>query len=239
MTARRGAAYRDRMSDSPPRSSAPPSPLDDVLDPLPPEFDRPMTAVEFLDLREQLPEQGQWAELVDGRVRLWPAPEVEHGDIVGNLMRLTTAAVALNPAAGMPLFRKPVQPRPRSVQTPAMVWLTDGGFAAMDAAALTSPPAWLVEIAGHPKLRVELPDRMRAYLAWGVSMLWVIDPIAGQIVQMTADDATIYESDETIAADPVVGTLQVRVAELFREPELWTRPAVVDDSDSEPTVSPD
>ena len=231
------------MSDSLPnaaeRPAATPSPLDDLLDPLPPEFDRPMSAGEFLELRERLPEQGQWAELVDGRVRLWPAPEVEHGDIVGNLMRLTTAAVAADPMAGMPLFRKPVQPRPRSVQTPAMVWLTDGGFAAMDAAALTTPPAWLVEIAAHPRLRVELPDRMRAYLAWGISLIWVVDPIEQQVVRMTADGSTTHAAEETLVAAPAAPAIAVRIGDLFKQPELWTRPTVTGAPEGPPTGSSD
>lgn len=208
-----------------------PGPIDDLLPELPPEFDRVYTAAEFLDLRPRLPEQGQWAELVDGRVQLRFAPEVEHGDIVGNLMTRLSAAVGADPLAGMPLFRKPVQTAARTVRLPAMVWLSEGGFAAMDADILTTAPDWLVEIAGPTALRGELPDRIRGYTAWGVRLLWLIDPAAQQVVRLQNGEAATFESSDTIAADPVLPQFRMDVADLFRQPELWTRPTVVPSDD--------
>lgn len=196
------------------------------MDDLPPAFDREMTVGEFLDARPNLPDAGQWAELEAGRVVLHPPAEVHHGDVVGNVSAAMGRYVSDHPGTGISLFRQPLQipaAAGATVRVPAMSWVSGpAGFAAMDAAVLTEPPPWVVEIAGHRGIRNAMADRSRDYLAWGVRLVWIIDPDEKYVFAVTAAGGTKSTGDELASAAPVVEDFAVPVAPLFREPESWS-----------------
>ena len=193
------------------------------MDELPPEFDRAFTIDEFLQIRSSLPDSGQWAELDRGRVLLLPAPEVEEGDVVGNLSSRLSTEVRPDRPGSLPLFRKPLAVGPQTVRMPAMSWVGDG-FAAMDADVLTDPPHWVVEVAGSVEVKRGIADRIADYLAWGVPLLWIVDPGSREVHRVTASGAV--QATETVSASPVVEGLSIALAELFAEPASWsaTRP---------------
>ena len=195
------------------------------MDELPPEFDRPFTAREFLDVRADLPDAGQWAELSGGRVDLLPAPTTEESDVVGNLSVTISEFVTQSPGIGMPLFRKPLQLSGDTVRSPAMSWV-DGAasFAAIDAAVLSQPPAWVVEQVGNRLIRERATDRVRDYLAWGVRLVWIIDPQNRTLFAVTGSESQQVDDAGTIAAAPVVPAFSVTMERLLRPPKGWERP---------------
>ena len=198
---------------------------------LPPEFDREMTVEEFLAVRLDLPEAGQWAELEAGRVCLRPPPEVAQGDVVGNLMR--EASAVAGGMTGLPIFRTPVQVAATTVRQPAMSWVSpEVGFGAVDAAVLQAPPRWVVEIAGSRPLRDAMADRVRDWLAFGVELVWVVDPDERRVHRITESGAHEAGNDATLTGDPVVPSLSFSVDDLFREPDSWLGRSTSDDADS-------
>ena len=203
------------------------------MDDLPPEFDRPFTTQEFLDIRLDLPEIGQWAELAAGRIELLPAPTTEESDVVGNLSTTLSEFVTASPGAGMPLFRKPLEVATHSVRAPAMSWVEGAAsFSAIDADVLTEPPAWVVEQAGNRIIRERMTDRVRDYLAWGVRLVWVVDPVDRSLFAITPDGSTQLSGTETVVAKPVTA-FSVTLERLFQPPKGWERPQS-GDADSSP-----
>ena len=204
-----------------------------AMDELPPEFDHVYSAETFLGLRPHLPEAGQWAELESGRVQLLPAPDVEHGDIVGNLSKAIAAhvssAVASTPpeGRGISLFRQPLRiphaAERDTVRIPMMSWVSGiAGFAAMDSDLLMEPPSWVVELAGNRIVRQRMTSRVQDLLNWGVTLVWVVDPDQRSVFTMTKAGATKFTGEDRLTASPVLNAFSVKLDSLFDVPPLWT-----------------
>jgi Uma2 family endonuclease len=184
---------------------------------------RVMTAEEFARDRAELPDAGQWSELVRGVPVSLSPPDVDHGTVILNLSKALAGYVheTLN---GYPCFDLglKVESRPDTVLFPAVSYFLQGDrFAEADKAYSDSVPALVVELLSTGERRRTLTERVSAYLRHGIRSLWLIDPsprtvhivMPGQAVPHRLSEA------ETLRGDPVLSGFHMRVRDLFTLPD--------------------
>ena len=176
-----------------------------------------MTPAEFFASRDQMPERGQWSELVDGQPQHFTAPDVEHGDVLGNLTARLTPLVAV----GTPVFRVGLLTGRQTLRFPAVSFFAAAGrFDLMDAESVEEPPAWVIEVASTPDRVRSVPERVAEYADMGVALVWVIDPAAGSVHTVGGSGPRVVSGDERLSARPVAD-LSVTPAQLCTQP-AWS-----------------
>jgi Uma2 family endonuclease len=143
-----------------------------------------------------MPQDGRKYELVNGRILVSPAG-MRHGQIIVRLSaRLYAHALAhklgevLESSTG---YRLPWG----DVRSPDVSFVAAGRLpATMPSDFGTVAPDLAVEVLSPGDSRSEMQRKVEDYLRWGVRLVWVIDPLAG--------DATVYRpggSPREIAGD--------------------------------------
>jgi len=187
---------------------------------------RVMTAQQFVEQRSELPDAGQWAELLRGVPVSLAAPDLEHGTIVLNLSKALSSYIhrTLNGYACFDLGLH-VERQPDTVLFPAVSYFTQGErFAEADREVTETVPDLVVELLTTSERRGSIHERVGVYLRHGVQVLWLIDPIqkvAHQIQQGTSTSRR-FESSEQITASPALPDLIVPVGTLFEQPD-WAQ----------------
>lgn len=187
---------------------------------------RIMTAQEFTACRAELPDAGQWAELVRGVPVTLQPPDLEHGNVVLNLSK-AFAAYVQETFIGYPCFDLgvKVEDRPDTIFFPAVSYFVDGErFAEADKEFTENVPSLVIELVSTSERRRCINERVGAYLRRGVSLLWLIDPQQRtvHVVEQGRPAPRRISEFETLRGDPLLSGFQIRVGELFVEPE-WAR----------------
>ncbi len=189
-----------------------------------------MTLEEFLDSRFDLPESGQWAELEAGRVELMQPPDLDHGNVILNFSKAVSAWTSATAETGsgdvyaafdLGLI---LRQNPDTVRFPAVSFFAGGErFAELDKLATDTIPRLVTELASSSDRRRLMPERVSGYLAWGVDSVWVIDP-RQQTVEIHAarQEPLRLGEDEALSGGLDLPGFEVRVADLFVEPQWWT-----------------
>jgi Uma2 family endonuclease len=185
-----------------------------------------MSVDEFLEQRFDLPESGQWSELVEGRLVHLQPPDLDHGNTVLNLSKML-ARHALH-ADGYACFDLGLllEREPDTLWFPSVSYFDSGPrFAETDKQVSETVPSAVIELASTADRRRPMTARARRYLAWGVQEVWVIDP-AEQSVQLVRagqrGPARCWSCGETVAAQGCFADLELQVDELFAEPAWWS-----------------
>lgn len=184
---------------------------------------RVMTASEFAEHRAELPDAGQWAELVRGVPVTLQPPDLEHGTIVLNLSKVFSE-YAHQSLLGYACFALGllVEQRPDTVFHPAACYFTSGArFAEADKAFTDVAPQLVVELLTTNDRRRQMNDRITAYLKWGISTLWLVEPQsrAVHVIRKSQTNPERYGPLETLSGDPVLPGLKLRVESLFADPK--------------------
>lgn len=185
-----------------------------------------MTAAEFVDCRFDLPESGQWSELRAGVPVHRQPPDLDHGNAILNLSKALAAHASVR--CGYPCFDIGLLLRrdPDTVLFPAVSYfLTGERFAELDRPLTDSIPDLVIELASTEDRRREMEERINAYLEWGVSGLWVIDPAEQSLQAVCAaqpDRVTRLSTGDWLNADEILEGFRLDVASLFVEPAWWT-----------------
>jgi Uma2 family endonuclease len=121
------------------------------------------------------------AEFVGGRIVERPAPTWEHASMQGFLVEELRAI-----ARRLGLFAVPeqrVQTQPDRFRVPDVCVLSEKPDGEEGRRFVTRPPFLCVEILSPEDTAVETLDKVREYLSFGVSWVWVIDPVSrtGQV----------------------------------------------------------
>ena len=193
-----------------------------------------LTAESFDDARYDLPEGGQWIELVRGRVEILTPPEEEHLIAVLNLSK--ALAEYLNEhREGYPCFELGllVKRDPDTVRFPAISYFLGGEiFGETDKSITETRPALIVEVISSNDRRRSLNDRVFDYTNWGVEVLWIVDPIEkavhtirpGYANKRVREDETLTGSlswRHKATAQPILPDFRIAVADIFTPPEYW------------------
>lgn len=183
-----------------------------------------MTADEFSWKKYDLPEGGRWVELVEGKVVTLEPPNDEHGTAVLNLTKAMSAYVHQTDR-GYACFELGliVARDPDTVRCPAVSFFTDGDrFAEVDNAVTTHVPALVVEITSTPARRANINERIAAYLNWGVSLVWVIDPRHLHVTVHRAGQAPhTIDRAGTLLGDDVLPGFAITAHDIFVIPDWW------------------
>ena len=88
--------------------------------------------------------------------------------------------------------------------TPEDVWLIDGA------------PTLAVEILSPSNTQEEVTEKVQEYLAVGVALVWVVDPVF-RTVQVFRPDAEpeLFNSRQELSGEPHLPGFRVAVARLF------------------------
>lgn len=193
-----------------------------------------LTAESFEDARYDLPEGGQWIELVRGRVEVLSPPEEEHRIAVLNLSK--ALAEYLNEhREGYPCFELGllVKRGPDTVRFPAISYFMGGPFfGETDKSITETRPALIVEVMSSNDRRRTLNDRVFDYTNWGVEVLWIVDPLEravhtirpGYANKRVREDETLTGSlswRHKATAQPILPDFRIAVADIFTPPDYW------------------
>ena len=185
---------------------------------------RRLTAEQFLDQRFDLPEAGQWAELVEGVPVCFQPPDIDHGNAILNLSKALAQFLHQVDRGyacfdlGLLLARNP-----DTIRFPAVSYFAEGPrFAEADKPFTEAVPALVVDMASTGDRREPMPARVAQYLARGVQCVWVIDTRARSVEVARAGSETVRLSGpETLHGGSILAGFAVRVAALFAKPEWW------------------
>lgn len=195
-----------------------------------------LTADSFDEARYDLPDGGQWVELVRGRVEVLSPPEEEHRIAVLNLSKALGEYLNEH-REGYPCFDLGlvVSRHPDTVRYPAISYfLGSEMFAETDKAMTDSRPALVVEIMSSNDRRRSLNDRIYEYTNWGVEVLWIIDPTdkavhilrPGYANKALRDHETLMGSlvwRHKATAQPILPEFRIAIADLFTPPSYWKK----------------
>jgi len=185
---------------------------------------RSMTVEEFIQKRGELPDGGQWAELVRGvPVSLQP-PDLEHGTIVLNFSKAFSKYVhsTLDGYACFDLGLQ-VERSPDTVYFPAVSYFRNGPrFAEVDREITGTVPILVVELATTSDRRSQISEKIGAYQQHGVPVVWLADPHlrtvhiceTGKLGNLRLNDSDLLSGGDLLPG------FEVPVSDLF-EPPAW------------------
>lgn len=187
---------------------------------------RMMNAEEFAEERFNLPDGGQWAELVRGVPVTLSAPDIDHGTIVLNLSKVFGEYVQSQPA-GYPCFDLGIQveSKPDTVFFPAVCYFTEGErFSEADFVYTTSTPPLVVELVTTADRRSNINERSQCHISNGTRIIWAIDSQnrVVHVIEKGNPHAKRITEFETLKGDPILKGFSVSVGKLFEEPE-WAK----------------
>ncbi len=185
------------------------------------------TIEQFTEQRHELPDGGRWMELVDGELLSLDPPDGEHGTIVQNFSRELASFLQQSEFSSQAYacfeLGLIVSRNPDTIRFPAACCFIEGErFSESDKIATETSPHWVIEIASTNQRRRDMSRRVEDYHAWGVKLVWVIDPIEKILHSFTHRRANKnFSEEQSLSAEPVFPEFRVRVADLFVIPEWW------------------
>ncbi|QDT32294.1 Uma2 family endonuclease [Thalassoglobus polymorphus] len=182
-----------------------------------------MTAEEFSLKRSDLPDAGQWAELVRGVPVTLQPPDLEHGTIVLNLSKAFSAYVHTE-MNGYPCFDLglKLESSPDTILYPAISYFTEGErFSEMDNDYTDSTPTVVVDLATTGDRRAGISERISLYLKTGVQSVWIADPNARtiHILRKTNHSAIRLDENDILNGAPDLQGFRIKVAQIFADPD--------------------
>ncbi|MGC9041016.1 MAG: Uma2 family endonuclease [Roseiflexus sp.] len=139
---------------------------------LPPPPGGRWTAADY----ERLPDDGQRYELIDGDLRMAPAPNPDHQAAA---LRIAHYLFTLVEIAGHGrVFAAPidVELSPTTIVQPDVVVLLHGGAAAITSQRIVGPPDLVVEVVSPGTASYDRREKRDLYAAAGVREYWIADP---------------------------------------------------------------
>jgi Uma2 family endonuclease len=175
-----------------------------------------LTAAEYL----ALPENGQWTELVRGRVVTMNVPTPRHGEICAQTSYLLRRHLEVDPTgrivcndSGVLTERDPDTLRGADVAYYSYARVPRGP---LPAGYLTVVPELLFEIRSTTDRWRDVLMKVNEYLHAGVSVVCVLDQQTESAHVFTADDAPrILTRDEELTFPGILGEFRVAVRRFF------------------------
>jgi Uma2 family endonuclease len=192
---------------------------------VPPPPPQKYTAEEFLAALDELPEGGQWTELVAGEIRRLSPPTMEHGNVVLNLSKALADHLQKPNTPTYACFELGliIARNPDTVRYPACsVYTTAPKFGESDKLISENRPSLVIDIASSRDRRKNLEARLQAFHDWGVLSTWVIDP-EGRFVFIAVKGRAVqrFGEHQTLVGGDALEGFRMQVADLFREPSWW------------------
>lgn len=176
---------------------------------------------------EKLLDGDRWVELIEGRfVRLSP-PDDAHGDVVRNLAKPLAAylkkSTDIYACFELPLI---INRNPPTVRCPAVScfrFQPGERFAETDKVLTDTRPVLVIEVASTNERRDAMSNRVQAYLDWGVSSVWIVDPVTRHVHQFQGTNpGQMLKEPQVLVGYPVLPGFSIPLSDLFRQPK-WLK----------------
>lgn len=189
-------------------------------------IDGPLTTAEdFIDQRFEMPEGGQWSELLDGKPQHLQPPEPDHGNAVLNLSKALADYLqrTKNGYACFDLGLR-VATCPDSVLFPAACVFVRGKlFAESDKEFTDETPAVVMELSSTDDRTAQMNERIEYYRNWGVNSVWVLNPCGESLeVHSRTIETQTFQGTDSYSDQQTLEGFSITVLDLFREPDWWT-----------------
>jgi Uma2 family endonuclease len=152
---------------------------------------------------ERLPNDGLRYELVDGVLRMAPAPNPDHQAVS---LRVAYYLFTLVEGAGRGrVFTAPIDVvlGPETVVQPDLVVILHNSAAIITAQRIVGPPDVVIEIASPSTASYDRREKRDTYAAAGVREYWIADP-ASQTIELLTLDGTVYRSNHVYSGQAVL-----------------------------------
>ena len=125
---------------------------------------------------ERLPDDRQRYELIDGDLRMAPAPNPEHQTASGLIFYHLMQCVQL--AGYGRVFTAPldVELSPTTIVQPDIIVILNGGAATITAQRIVGPPDLVVEVVSPGTASYDRREKRDLYAAAGIGEYWIADP---------------------------------------------------------------
>lgn len=186
-----------------------------------------MTAEQFVECRNDLPDGGRWHELHEGRPVLMDAPDDAHGNAVLNLSKALAEwfqnREEKKTGYAVHQIGLKVESDPDSVFCPAISVFDSGQqFEQSDNPIATARPSLVIEVASANDRRSEMRTRTLAYAVLGVKTIWIPDPSKKEIQVISKDEHTLaLASWQTLEGGTALPGFAIKVENVFAQPEWW------------------
>lgn len=119
-----------------------------------------------------------------------------------------------------------VSREPDTVYCPAISFFDVGRqFEESDKAVADLVPGLVVEVASANDRRRDIRPRTLAYMKVGVRTIWIVDPGKKEIQVISRGQHTLALAGyQTLEGHNVLPGFQMKVSEVFVQPEWWTNP---------------
>ncbi len=193
----------------------------------------PMTAQKMTleQFEERLLDGDRWIELRNGRLARLNPPDDAHGDVIRNLAK--PLAVYLKKSTDLyacfelPLILRRDLPTVRCPAVSCFRFEPGTRFAETDKVLTESRPELTIEVASTNERREAMADRVRAYLDWGVSAVWVIDPVSRHVHQFHGRGAAqTLKEPQVLIGHPALPGFAMPISDLFRLPAWLKTPPI-------------
>lgn len=182
------------------------------------------TAEQFLDARIELPDGGRWTELDRGQIINLDPPDIEHGTIVLNISKAVSRYLhQRDQGAAYFELGLVVAHDPDTVRFPAVsIYKSGSRFEETDKVVTDRRPDVIIEVASTNPRRRLMKDHLEEYTAWGVELIWVVDPSEKQVHEYRpAEGNKVYELKGVLTGGETLPKFIVPVTDLFAEPDWW------------------
>jgi Uma2 family endonuclease len=174
-----------------------------------------LTAEEFF--ARSVPDNGEREELVDGEIITMPLPGLLHAEVQAVITILLGIYLKSHPIgrvfgeAGVITYRDP-----DSVRGPDLCFYSQARLALNQTIVgyHSLPPDLCVEVRSPSNTLADLTEKAHEYLAAGVKMVWIADPMQ-RTLTVIAEETRTYQAHETLTAEAVLPGFACVVAELF------------------------
>jgi len=178
---------------------------------------RPLT---YEDL-QQMPQDGNRYEIIDGEPVVSPAPTLTHAEVVARLFFLIRAFVLLHRPGGR-VFTAPVDVRlvpPRIVEPDIIYVSAERRHLLADPALVEGPPDLIVEVVSPSNRLYDEQVKFRIYAEAGVLEYWLADPALRTLTIFALENGTYVPlpNEHGVARSRLLDGLEVDVAALFTD----------------------
>jgi Uma2 family endonuclease len=164
--------------------------------------------------------RGQRYELVLGKLRVMSAAGWQHGMIVANVQYLLGAYIhthrsgrGFGAETGFILTRNP-----DTVRAPDFAFIAREHLPTTDPADAYWPgaPDLAVEVLSPDDRKVEVAEKVEAWLSAGCAVVWVIDPRKQTVaIHQSPTDSQVLSAEDTVTGDPLLPGFTCAVKEFF------------------------
>ena len=169
----------------------------------------------------------RWIELIDGRFSRLEPPDDAHGDVVRNLSKSLATVLKKSPDTyacfELPLVLRRELPTVRCPAVSCFRFEAGNRFAETDKVLTETRPVLTIEVASTNDRRESMSARVESYLQWGVSGVWIIDPVTRHVHQFVGRSSRLMlKEPQVITGHPYIPGFAMPVSDLFRPP-AWLK----------------